>query len=216
MLVFIDESGCSGFKLARGSDAVFAIGMVVFENRECALRTDRCIASFRERRGYVREFKFSKSGNRLRDEFFETVRGCPFRVRALIVEKANVQDAVLRSDDGAFYDYFMGRLVQRAAPTLRRAHLNVDGWGDKHFQRALKLHLRRVADEAVADVRMIDSRRSNLMQLADMCIGAVAREFRHGSARDEPWFRALRPHVDDVWEFVPVSQKTEAPRTRGF
>jgi hypothetical protein len=121
MLVFIDESGCSGFKLARGSDAVFAIGMVVFENRECALRTDRCIASFRERRGYVREFKFSKSGNRLRDEFFETVRGCPFRVRALIVEKANVQDAVLRSDDGAFYDYFMGRLVQRAAPTLRRA-----------------------------------------------------------------------------------------------
>jgi hypothetical protein len=120
MLVFIDESGCSGFKLARGADAVFAIGMVIFDDRESAWITEQRISSFRAHRGYVREFKFSKSSNRLRDEFFATVRSCPFRVRALVVEKAKIHDVALRLDDRTFYDFFMDQLVQRAASTLWR------------------------------------------------------------------------------------------------
>ncbi len=34
MLVLIDESGCPGFKLARASDPVFVIAMVIFDDFE--------------------------------------------------------------------------------------------------------------------------------------------------------------------------------------
>src|SRR5262245_58240838 len=43
MVVFIDESGCCGFKLARGSDPVFAIAMVIFRNALDAARTEAAL-----------------------------------------------------------------------------------------------------------------------------------------------------------------------------
>lgn len=69
MLVFIDESGCPGFKFTRGSDPVFGIGMVIFADRAAATRTEQAIAAVRQRTGHKPEFKFSKSSDRLRDEF---------------------------------------------------------------------------------------------------------------------------------------------------
>jgi hypothetical protein len=85
MLVFIDESGCTGFKLSRGSDSVFAIGMVIFADGESAAQTERCIQRVRERSRHNSEFKFSKSSDRLRDDFLSSMVECPFVVRALVV-----------------------------------------------------------------------------------------------------------------------------------
>jgi uncharacterized protein YcsI (UPF0317 family) len=133
MLVFIDESGCSGFKLTRGSDAVFAIGMVIFDDRESARRTERSIEQYRVHTGHRDEIKFSRSSNRARDDFFAAVSGCPFRIRALVVEKERVENALLRVDHEAFYSFFIGQLARRAAGSLKDVKLSVDGSGSAHF-----------------------------------------------------------------------------------
>jgi len=83
---------------------------------------------------------------------------------------------------------------------LANARVRIDGSGDREFQRALKLYLRRELPGKISDVRMVDSKRDNLMQLADMCVGAVARSFRKSEERGR-WVRMLRPRVEDIWQF---------------
>lgn len=53
-----------------------------------------------------------------------------------------------------------------------------DGSGSQEFQRSLNSYLRRESGDRIKDVRMSDSARDPLMQLADMCIGAITRAER--------------------------------------
>jgi len=43
MLVFIDESGCTGFKLNKGSSSHFVIAMVIFNDHKQAELTSQAI-----------------------------------------------------------------------------------------------------------------------------------------------------------------------------
>jgi hypothetical protein len=200
MLAFIDESGCPGFKLARGSDAVFAIGMVIFEDHEDALRTSERIAQFRARAHHHHEIKFAKSNDRVRDMFFEAVCDCPFRLRVMIVEKNEVRDTLLNDDREVFYEVCIGKLVRRAASRLHDVKLSVDGSGSAPFRRAMKRRLRRDLSGRLVDLRFVDSRGDDFIQLADMCVGAVARAFRSQHSGDR-WLKLLRPRIDDIWQF---------------
>jgi uncharacterized protein DUF3800 len=200
MLAFIDESGCPGFKLTRGSDAVFAIGMVIFENHEDALRTSTRIAQFRERAHRRLEIKFARSNDRMRDAFFESVCDCPFKLCVLVVEKDRVRDKLFTQDHEAFYGFCVSELVRRAAPRLKSVKLNVDGSGSAAFRRAMKRRLRSDLAGRLTDLRFLDSQSDHLIQLADMCVGAVARAFRSREDGDR-WLRLLRPRIDDLWQF---------------
>jgi hypothetical protein len=201
MLVFIDESGCPGFKFTRGSDPVFGIGMVIFEGGDHARATEACIAGVRRRTGHRTEFKFSKSDNSLRDEFFAGVRDYPFSVRALIVHKQVIHSKHLRENDDAFYSYFVKMLMAHDGGALDDASIRIDGSGDREFQRAFNSYLRRELGACkVKDVKMSDSARDPLVQLADMCIGAITRPERP-RPDGERWKEMLKPRIADVWHF---------------
>jgi hypothetical protein len=200
MLAFIDESGCPGFKLTRGSDAVFAIGMIIFESREDAMRTAAGVRQFRARMNHWHEIKFAKSNDRIRDEFFGSMCGCPFRLCVLVVEKNEVRDSSLSEDREAFYGFFIGDLARRAAGRLMDVKLCVDGSGSAVFRRAMKRRLRKELGARLADLRFVDSRREDLIQLADMSVGAVARAFRSRGQADR-WLRLLEPRIDEIWQF---------------
>ena len=73
VLVFIDESGCAGFKLARGSTPYFVVAMVVFEDHDEANRVDGAIDSLRAPIRHKAEFKFSKCRNDVRDAIQEAL-----------------------------------------------------------------------------------------------------------------------------------------------
>jgi hypothetical protein len=200
MLVFIDESGCSGFKLARGSDAVFVIGMVMFEDGEAARATQRQIESYRQRTGHRSEIRFSCSSDRTRDAFFEAVRDCPFKCCALIVEKDRVRDGALRVAGDPFYGFFVAELIRRAANRLVNVKVNVDGVGGNKFQQVLTKAIRRELPNEFVQLRLLDSRRDDLIQLADMCVGAIARAARDPIDGDR-WLRVLGSRVENVWRF---------------
>lgn len=70
MLVLVDESGCSGFKLGKGSSPFFVVGMVIFDDHGEAERTSTAIQEARARLRVKPEFKFSKSSDVVRDGFF--------------------------------------------------------------------------------------------------------------------------------------------------
>jgi hypothetical protein len=200
LLVLIDESGCPGFKFTRGSDPVFGLGMVIFANGEDAAATTQAIADLRQKLKHKTEFKFSKSSTDLRDRFFECVARCPFTVRALIVRKEALHSRHLRSDADSFYNYFVKMLMAHDHGTLADARVRIDGSGDRDFQRSLNAYLRRELGTRIKDVKMSDSQRDPLMQLADMCIGAITRAERDRDDR-ERWKDMLKPRIADIWHF---------------
>jgi hypothetical protein len=200
VLVLIDESGCPGFKFTRGSDPVFGLGMVIFANGEDATTTAQAIADLQLQVKHKTEFKFSKSSDHLRDKFFECVARCPFTVRALIVRKEALHSQHLRSDSDSFYNYFVKMLMAHDQGTLDAARVRIDGSGGRDFQRALNSYLRRELGARIKDVKMSDSERDPLMQLADMCIGAITRAERDRDDR-ERWKAMLKPRIADIWHF---------------
>lgn len=202
MLVFIDESGDSGFKLDRGSTPVFGVALAAFASAKEAQRTDAIIRDAREQLRVKPEFKFSKAHPNVRDGFFEAVSGCDFRVRALIVQKDLIHSGRLRSRKEEFYQFFVKSMLKFDEGMLQNAKVVIDGSGERTFRQDLKAHLKRhTAPGAIRDVKLHASHGDPLVQLADMCVGAVARSYRPERDDHDRWRKMLRPKLDDVWEF---------------
>lgn len=202
MLVFIDESGDPGFKTEKGATPIFVAVMVIFANGEDAAATQAAIEASEARRLHKPEFKFSKCDDRVRDVFFGAVRNCPFRVRAIVVRKELIYSARLKADKESFYEYFVKQMMRFDDGVLKDAQVIIDGSGDREFRRNLNTALRRrLGSGVIREVRFKNSSRDVLVQLADMCAGAIARSYRKDRAEPYRWRRMLGPRLNDVWDF---------------
>lgn len=202
MLVFIDESGDAGFKLAKGSSPVFAVAMAIFHTTDAARSAGEIIRETQNRTGVKPEFKFSKLSDANRDDFFAAIRNCEFRVRAIVVEKEKIYSPHLRSVKEDFYRFFVKTMMKFDNGVLNNASVIIDGSGERSFRNDLKTYLRqRTAPGAIKQVRFRDSRNDPLVQLSDMCVGAIARSFRIERSDKDRWLKMLRPRIDDIWKF---------------
>jgi hypothetical protein len=78
--------------------------------------------------------------------------------------------------------------------------MSSSGTGSQEFQRSLGAYLRRELGHRIKDVKMSDSARDPLMQLADMCIGAITRAERD-RANAARWREMLAPRIGNIWPF---------------
>lgn len=204
MLVLIDESGDPGFKLTRGSSPHFVVAMVIFDDYEEAERASLLIEQARRSLRVTREFKFSGSHNNVRDGFFSAVSSVKFRLRALVVDKQIIYSSKLREDTDCFYNFFVQMLIRYDNGSLANASVKIDGSGDREFKRQLQVYLRKQLPQgSVKKLKFVDSSKDNLVQLADMCAGAIARARRADDRRNARWLDMLRTarQVEDLWDF---------------
>lgn len=201
MLVFIDESGDSGFRIEKGSSPVFVVAMVIFENGAAARTTEAAIRALREDLKFRDEFKFNKSSHSVRDKFFDTVQYKPFRVRAVAVRKEHIHSPHLRAVKESFYGFFVRMMMQHDQGALQGADVILDGSGDRAFKREFGTYLKRYLGNRMASFRFGDSKRDNLVQLSDMCAGAIARSRRGDRSNRDRWRQMLAPRIDDIWDF---------------
>ena len=203
MLVFIDESGDAGFKLDKGSTPIFVMAMVIFATPDDAAQTAAAIDASEARRLHKPEFKFSKCSDDIRDAFCRAVARCPFKVRAIVVRKEVLYSPRLKADKDRFYEYFVKQMMIWDGGALQDARVIIDGSGDRAFRRDLNAALRRrLTEGAIRDVRFKDSHRDVLVQLADMCAGAIARSYRKDRDTPHRWRRMLGSRINDVWDFA--------------
>ncbi len=205
MLVLIDESGDAGFKIARGSSSHFVVAMVIFRDHTQAEETSTAIANARVMLRIPREFKFNKCCDAVRDRFFEVVLPFDFTIRALVVDKAKIYSEHLRENKEHFYNYFVQLLLHHDHGVLADARVKIDGSGDREFKRELGCYLRQqMRAGKIQSVKFAESHRDNLIQLADMVAGAIARSCR-AESRDNPhrWRQMLANagKIEDVWDF---------------
>jgi hypothetical protein len=202
MLVFIDESGDPGFKVAKGSSPLFVAAMVVFHDRTAAAQVQEVVRKLLGRIHRRPEFKFNKCRNEVRDAFFTAIHHESFVVRAVVVRKELIWSELLRTNDESFYRFFIKSMVKFDNRTLKNAKVIIDGSGDRAFRRSLRSYLRHhVAPGAIDEVRIRDSRSEPLLQLADMCAGAIARSYRTDRAERDRWRSLISARIEDVWEF---------------
>lgn len=203
MLVLIDESGDAGFKLARGSTQHFIVAMVIFDDFKEAERASDIIEAARTTLRIRTEFKFNKCSGQVKDGFFAMVAPCKFTVRAIVVDKAKIYSENLREHKEMFYNFFVKSLLQHDHNALVGARVKIDGSGDREFKRELAAYLKRESTGGkIVSVKFVESHRDNLIQLADMVAGAIARSYRVDD-RNEPdrWCKMLNNKVRNVWNF---------------
>lgn len=202
MLVFIDESGDPGFKLDEGSTPIFALSMVIFREAEESRRTQHLIESLRSELRVQPEFKFSKCRDDYRDAFFDCVSGCGFSVRAIVARKALIRSRRLQTIGGEFLRFFIKSMMRFDDGVLAQAKVVIDGSGDRQFKRDLRAYLQTHAGpEAIRSIGLKNSRSDPLLQLADMCAGAIARSYRDDRTDANRWRAMLQPKIEDIWEF---------------
>lgn len=200
--MFIDESGDPGFKMSKGSSPLFVVSLVVFKKIENSVLAQNAIGRVAADHGIKTEFKFSQSRPEIRDAFFLALKPIDFCVRAIVIQKDKIYSPHLRTDKEAFYQYFVKTMLKFDNGLLENAKVIIDGSGDQSFKRELSSYLKRHTGQgAIRDVRFSNSKNDRLVQLADMCTGAIARSFRDNRDDADRWRGMLGNKIEDVWKF---------------
>lgn len=176
--------------------------MVAFRSIDSSLRAQEAISATAQQHGIKTEFKFSQSRPEIRDAFFSALKPIDFCVSAIVIEKEKIYSPHLRTDKEAFYQYFVKTMLKFDNGLLENAKVIIDGSGDQSFKRELSSYLKRhTGPGAIRDVRFSNSKNDRLVQLADMCTGAIARSFRDNRNDADRWRKMLGDKIEDIWNF---------------
>jgi len=188
MLVFVDESGDAGRKTHEGSSRFFIVTTVVFTNRDEAQKCDSGIGRLRQELGLPqhKEFHFNKDCDRIRKTLLRAMIEYDFFYGSVVLNKEMLTAPGFNVKE-SLYKYTVRLAFQNILPELDHATVVFDRCGGREFTQQLRRYLRRIAAEAtepgapkaIKKVRDDRSCSNNLLQMADMVCGAVARSYNH-------------------------------------
>jgi hypothetical protein len=181
MLVFLDESGDSGMKGKPGSSAFFIVTAVLFEDHDEADRCEKTIKAFRQHKHLHEkfEFHFNSCRDELRCDFLTAISECSFFYHSVVLNKAKMWGKGFQ-DKNSFYKYAAGLVFENAKQELVQAKVVIDKCGNREFRDQLGKYLKRrmnTGSNLIRKVSMERSHSNDLLQLADMICGAIARSF---------------------------------------
>jgi hypothetical protein len=206
MIIFIDDSGDAGFKIDKGSTRYFIIALVIFDDELEAEKTAVAIKELRRKLCFSdnAEFRFFKTANSIRKEFLQTVSPFRFRVRCVVIDKSIIRSDELKNDKNSFYSYAIKLVLQYSNSSIIDAKIRIDGSGDRIFRKNFISYLRRQLNSkdrcVVKNCKLIDSRGSVLIQLADMIAGSIHRSY-NPEKKDDSYKKIVRKHIEDEWQF---------------
>ena len=158
------------------------------------------------------EFHFKENSDAIREAFFHAITPYSFFYFGIVIDKARLYGESLTTKD-AFYKYVCGLVFESAKPYLDSATVKVDKSGNREFQQQLSSYLKKKINpkdpEASRHIKKVvaqDSDTNNLLQLADMVCGALARSYR----RDDPdagRFRKQLRHRELVVRLWPTEEE---------
>ena len=204
-IIYIDDSGDAGFKFKRGSSEYFSIVCVVFDDWLDAEETALRIKRLRRTLGWpdTREFKFHNSSSKTRQAFLNTVNSCNFKVWAITVNKSGIQTVEAKKNAGKFYNFIIKELLLHHMHNIFSASVHIDGEAKRAYKQAAFTYIRQhVNKDAKRIVNMVfaDSVGNDLIQLADMVVGAVQRS-KQTEKTDSTLYYSIIENKVDLWDY---------------
>lgn len=202
MFIFADDSGDTGFK--KSSSPVFVIALVIFDDNLVAEKTALAIKKLRRELKFPDnvEFKFHKSRPSIKRKFLDTVTKYPFRIRAIVVEKGRVRNKFKEGSKETFFNHIVMTALRESDGTIRNAKLRFDERGGRRVRNEMRAYLSREMDNKTKkiflDLKFIDSKKDNLVQLADMVAGTIAAYYK---GTEKELFSLLQKRIEDVFEY---------------
>jgi hypothetical protein len=204
MLVFIDESGDSGFKISSGSSEYFNVSLVIFKDLLEANKCDERISLLKQELGKSNdwEFHFKDNSNKIRNQFIDAVIGFDFYYYSFVINKKAIYSQNLITNKDTFYKYTCGLVFENAKHKLNKAILLIDESGNREFKNSLSKYLKNRMNherETISKVKMQKSHSNNLLQLADYVAGIINRSCLN---KDEKGFRKQISHREidvQIW-----------------
>ena len=210
MLIFIDDSGDPGFKVAKGSTEYFIICLVIFDDpleaEETALKIKKLRRELNLSDNF--EFKFNKCRKEFRCQFLDVIRSSKFRVRAIVMDKSKIYGEELRRSRESFYGYAIKMVLKHHSGTIRNAKLRLDGHGNRKFKQAFNTYLRKElnsqangTEKVFLDLKFVDSKRNVLIQLADMVAGTINRKYNRSKTDRIEYYNIIKDRIENIWDF---------------
>jgi len=200
-IAFLDESGDTG-RYQYGGSALFVVALAVFTDRVEAERCDERISRLRQelRKSARFEWHFRDNGHPERLAFLAAVRTFAFNTYAVILTKGPRQ----QETGTALYLEACTRVCALAGRELDRSTLVLDeSTQNRRAQRQFAAQVRSRVNieqsrEALLSVRLLDSARTPLLQLADYVTGVTSWQ-EQGKPGAEGYHRLLQAREADIW-----------------
>lgn len=202
MLIFMDESGDTGFKFNKVSSQYFVLVMVIFDSLEAAEKANEAVKEVRKelKRSESLEFKFSTgTNNEAKVTFLRKLSRQNFRYRAVVIDKKILIKREPNPTD-SLYMLVADQLFLRAQSHIRNASVFVDRITKsfvQDFNKYLRRRLNTDMEKLIGEIKHRDSKGNNLLQLADMVCGAIYRKYNRG---DDTYYNIIRKREEDLWK----------------
>ncbi len=183
------------------------ISAVLFDDNLEAEKTALAIKGLRRELGFsdVVEFKFNKSRRIVRERFLSAVSFYSFKIRCIVIEKDLIYSDELRRNKKHFYAFAIKTLLKHSGEEIKNARIKVDGSGDREFRKNFLTYLRRELNSkdkcVLENCKLIDSKSSVLIQLADMVAGAIRRSYCNDKTDKDVYKSIIKKHITSEWKF---------------
>lgn len=204
MLVFVDESGDSGFKFDQGSSEFLTIGLVVFENAVEATACSSRIDLLKNELGWAQndEFHFIQNSDRVRIQFLESVSSYRFYYFGTVINKKKYlllgKSPITRQ---AFYILALGMVFDNAKSALSTTTVVFDQSDNVEFKRLTTNFIRKRMNKErylIKTVKMQRSESNNLIQLADYVASSINRSMSPNKKFAEKYRKLISPKEKNV------------------
>jgi hypothetical protein len=143
-LIFIDDSGDTGFSLNKGSSKYFIIACVIFCDNLDAEETALILKKYRKSLGHNKnwEFKFSKTKSEYIKGALNKINNCNFSIRAICVDKIEIRSNYLKTNKNSFYNFIITQVLEKI-PNMKQAKIKLDGHADRQYKQSAKTYFKR-------------------------------------------------------------------------
>lgn len=205
MLIFIDESGDSGLKIDKGSSRYFTVSLVVFNDHDEAVACDKKIDILKKDLGWSQqsEFHFKNNADKIKEQFLKTVLPFNFFYYCIVINKSKEKLwGEGFKNKSSFYKYACSLVFENAKGKLDNAVIVIDKSGNLDFRRQLEKYLKTKINSStrkiIKKIKMQDSEKNNLLQLADYVAGVVNRSVNKSKDRHDYYRSLISTHEINV------------------
>lgn len=195
-LIFIDDSGDPGFTYA--SSANFLMASAVFIDADIAARVNDVMNNYKKSLGWSEEteFKFTSTNKRIIKELLKQVAEYDFEIYSIYIDKTEYKTLLPIIDKSKLYNWAIKELL--GIIPLGNAYVKMDGHFGQRYRMRLSSYLRQEIKKKgmrIKQFKLEDSKKDNLIQLADLIAGAINRSLKPEKTDSKDYVAILKNRI---------------------